>query len=208
MAIRKDARLLISIVALGLLAACAAPVSEPEQTGFLSDYSKLETKEKGYIGYIGDRAIEYDKFMVDPIEILFRRDPEDQKFSDEELEELKAYFIKEATEQLTKDDGYAVVTEPGPGVLRLRLGITEVDASIGALNVVLTTKITGAGLGGASAEGEAVDSVTGEQIAAMVRWESGSRIARAGLTKMGDAKLAINKWTRDWRQNIDDVHGR
>ncbi len=209
MAITRNARLPVSIVAVGMLAACAAPVSEPERTGFLSDYSKLEMKEEGHIGYVSDRLTEYDQFMFDPIEILFERDPEDREFSDEELDELKAYFLNEATEQLTKgDDGYAVVTEPGPGVLRLRIGITEVEETIGVLNVTIYTKVTGLGLGGAAAEGEAVDSVTGEQIAAMVRWGSGSRIARAGLTKMGDAKLAIDKWTRDWRKRLDAVHGR
>ena len=209
MAITRHARSLISIVSLGMLAACAAPVSEPERAGFLSDYSKLEMQKEGHIGYIGDRMAEYDKFMFDPIEILFERDPENQIFSDDDIEELKAHLLNEVTEQLTKgDDGYAVVTEPGPGVLRVRVGITEVEETIGVLNVTIYTKVTGLGLGGVAAEGEAVDSVTGEQIAAMVRWGSGSRIARAGLTKMGDAKLAIDKWSRDWRKRIDEVHGR
>ena len=187
---------------------CAAPVSEPEETGFLSDYSKLEMKEQGLINYISPRASEYDKFIIEPIAILFERDIEDPVFSDEELDELKAYLVKQLTKQLTKGDGYAVVTEPGPGVGRVRIGLTEVDETIGVLNVTIYTKITGLGLGGASAEGEVVDSITGEQIAAMVRWGSGSRVARAGLTQMGDAKLAIDKWTRDIRRKLDGVHGR
>lgn len=188
---------------------CAAPVSEPEQSGFLSDYSKLEMKEQGHINYIGPRVTEFDKFIIDPVAILFERDPVDPVFTDEELDELKAYLVKRLTRQLTKgDDGYAVVTEPGPGVARVRLGLTEVDETIGVLNVTIYTKVTGLGLGGASAEGELVDSMTGEQIAAMVRWGSGSRVARAGLTPMGDAKLAIDKWTRDMRRQLDELHGR
>ena len=67
-----------------------------------------------------------------------------------------------------------MVQEPGQGVARIRLGITEVDDTIGLLNVSTYTKITGAGLGGISLESEAVDSVTGEQLAAAVRWGSGS----------------------------------
>ena len=187
---------------------CAAPVSEPEATGFLSDYSKLEMKEHGLINYISPRASEYEKFIIEPIAILFERDAENPVFSDEELDELKAYLVKQLTKQLTKGDVYAVVTEPGPGVGRVRIGLTEVDETIGVLNVTIYTKITGLGLGGASAEGEVVDSITGEQIAAMVRWGSGSRVARAGLTPMGDAKLAIDKWTRDIRRKLDGVHGR
>ena len=195
-------------IVLIMMAGCAAPVSEPERAGFLSDYSKLEMQEVGLINYISDRAAEYDSFIIDPISILFEQDPENREFTDVDLEELKAYYVSELTEQLTKRDGYAVVTEPGPGVARLRIGITEVDETIGVLNITIYTKVTGLGLGGASAEGEAVDSVTGEQVAAMVRWGSGSRIARAGLTQLGDAKLAINKWTRDMRENLDRLHGR
>ena len=43
-------------------------------------------------------------------------------------------------------------------------------------------------------EGELVDSVTGEQIGAVIRWGSGSRILRAGFTHIGDAKIVINRW--------------
>lgn len=190
------------------LGGCAAPVSEPEQSGFLSDYSKLELVDEGRINYVSDRLDEYTSFIIEPVAILFRRDPEDQVFTDEELEGLKAYFVAELTEQLTKNDGFAVVTEPGPGVARMRIGLTEVDETIGVLNVSIYTKVTGLGLGGASAEGEMIDSVTGEQIAAMVRWGTGSRIFQAGLTKTGDAKIAINKWTKNLRELLDQVHGR
>ena len=76
------------------------------------------------------------------------------------------------------------------------------------MNVSIYTKISGLGLGGASAEGEIVDSVTGEQIVAVVRWGTGSRVFQAGLTKMGDAKIAINKWTKNLRDLLDQAHGR
>lgn len=194
--------------AILFLGGCAAPVSEPEQTGFLSDYSKLELVDEGKINYVSERIGEYDSFIIEPIAILFRRDAEDQEITDAELEDLKSYFVAELTEQLTKNDGFAVVTEPGPGVARMRIGLTEVDETIGVLNVSIYTKVTGLGLGGASAEGEMIDSVTGEQIAAMVRWGTGSRVLQAGLTKTGDAKIAINKWTRNLREQLDQVHDR
>ncbi len=34
------------LLGLFVLAGCAAPVGEPERTGFLSDYSKLEMQEE------------------------------------------------------------------------------------------------------------------------------------------------------------------
>jgi hypothetical protein len=194
------------LTGLFILAGCAAPVSEPERTGFLSDYSKLEMREEGKINYASERITEYKSFMIDPVAILFERDPVNPVFSDKELEDLKEHVVTELTKQLTKDDAYSVVSEAGPGVARFRLGLTEVDDTIGLLNVSTYTKITGLGLGGVSAEGELVDSVTGEQIAAMVRWGSGSRVTRAGYSHTGDAKLAIDKWTREFRKQLDDLH--
>ena len=196
------------LLGLFVLAGCAAPVSEPERTGFLSDYSKLEMQEEDKISYTSDRITEYKSFIIDPIAILFERNPETQVFSDKEVEDLKQYIVKELTEQLTKDGAYFVVTESGPGVGRIRLGLAEVDETIGFLNVSIYTKITGLGLGGLSSEGEMVDSVTGEQIAAYIRWGSGSRVMRAGYTRTGDAKLMINKWTREFRKELDALQGR
>ena len=193
-------------IVLVLLAGCAPPIEKPEEAGFLSDYSKLEMVEDGKINYIGDRLGEYDSFIIDPIVVLFRQDIEDREFSDEEIERLKAYFVEKMTEQLTKRNGYAVVTDPGPGVARFRIGLTEVEETIGVMNVSIYTKVTGLGLGGASAEGELVDSVTGEQLAAVVRWGTGSRVLKAGLTHMGDAKIAIDKWTKDLRELLDEHH--
>ena len=198
----------LTLAGVFVLAGCAPPIEKPEEAGFLSDYSKLEMVEQGKINYIGDRLGEYDSFIIDPIVVLFRQDVEDREFSDEEIERLKAYFVEQMTEQLTKRNGYAVVTDPGPGVARFRIGLTEVEETIGVMNVSIYTKVTGLGLGGASAEGELVDSVTGEQLAAVVRWGTGSRVLKAGLTRMGDAKIAIDKWTKDLRELLDELHNK
>ncbi len=111
-------------------------------------------------------------------------------------------------EALIKDDGYQIVEVVGPGTAKLRMGITGVDDTIGALNITIYTKITGAGLGGASMEGEIVDSMTGDQLGAAILWGSGSRVLRAGFTHTGDAKIVINRWAKDLRERIDGAHGR
>ncbi len=197
-----------TLTVLFVLAGCAAPVSQQEQTGFLSDYSKLELLEDGKINYVSDRTVEYESFIIDPVVILFERDEDYNEFTDKELEELKEYFVTELTGRLTKNDAYSVVSVPGPGVARFRFGITDVDDTIGVLNLSIYTKITGLGLGGLAIEGELVDSVTGEQLMAAIRWGSGSRVLRAGLTHMGDAKIAVDKWARDVSKIIYELHGR
>ncbi len=195
------------LAGLFVLAGCAAPVSQQEQTGFLSDYSKLELLKDGRIVYVSDSTVEYKSFIIDPVVILFERDEDYKEFTDKEIEDLKEYFLKKLTMRLTKDDAYSVVSDPGPGVARFRFGITDVDDTIGILNLSIYTKITGLGLGGLAIEGELVDSVTGEQLMAAIRWGSGSRVLRAGLTHMGDAKIAVDKWARDVSKLLDEMHG-
>ena len=196
------------LTAVLIFAGCAAPVSEPEKTGFLSDYSRLELIENDNLRYVGESVNEYESFIIDPIAILFERDAENPVFSDKELEDLRQHCVDALTKQLTKGDGYAVVNESGPGVARIRIGLTEVDDTIGLLNVSIYTKISGLGLGGASVEGEMVDSVTGEQIAAAIRWGSGSRVLRAGYTHTGDAKIQLDSWAKGVRKQLDEQHGR
>ena len=191
-----------------LLWACATTVSEQDQSGFLSDYSKLERIDDSALRFVDESAGDYSSFIIDPVVIAFRQQPDEQVFSDEELGELATYYEEAVIEALSKDDGYSIVDSPGPGVVRIRIGITDVKETIGILNLSIYTKITGLGLGGASFEGEITDSVTGEQLAAAVRWGTGSRILKAGITHMGDAKIAIKRWARDLRAQVDDAHSQ
>ncbi len=193
---------------LSALTAGCATVQDPGQAGFLSDYSNLEEVDENHLVYVSGNMGNYSKFIIDPIAMLYRQPEEKRIFSDEDLEELQAHFKTALSEALTEDDGYQVVEVAGPGTARLRLGITDVDDTIGALNITIYTKITGAGLGGAAMEGEVVDSITGEQIAAVSRWGSGSRILRAGYTHTGDAKILMDRWAKDLRDSIDEAHGR
>ncbi len=189
-----------------ILSGCANPVVEQEHSGFLSDYSGLEQVDSSTYIYLNEKLAGYSSFIIEPLVILYDRDPVNPEFSDEELDDLNDYFVKTMTRILTEDDTYQVVTEPGPGVARYRIGITDLDATNGALNVTIYTKVTGAGLGGIATETEMVDSVTGEQLSAAIRWGSGSRVLQAGFTRAGDAKILINRWIKDTRKAMDEMH--
>ena len=190
-----------------MVAGCV-PVKDPGRTGFLSDYSKLEEIKENHLVYDSGNLGDYSKFIIEPVALVYRQAEEKQVFTDQELEDLQTHFAAKVREALTEDDGYQVVEAAAPGTARLRIGITDVDDTIGVLNLSIYTKITGAGLGGAAMEGEMVDSVTGVQIAAVIQWGSGSRIGRAGFTHTGDAKRIINRWAKDLREMIDEEHGR
>ncbi len=199
----------VLVVSQILICACAAPpLSEIDQSGFLSDYSKLEKIDDNMLRFVDESVGDFSSFIIDPVVITFRQPPDEQVFTDEELSEITEYYDEAVIEALSKDEGYPIVEYPGPGVARLRIGITNVEETIGVLNLSIYTKITGLGLGGASFDGEIVDSVTGKQLAAVVRWGTGSRILKAGITHMGDAKIAIDRWAKDLRAQIDKAHGQ
>ena len=201
----RSATLTVLGMAVLVIGACAAPVTEQEHMSFISDYSLLEKSDENAYRYTSPKMMEYSIFMIEGPTMLFERETADgeRRFTDEDLEELSAYFRAHLETTLTDDGGYRVVNEPGQGVAKIRIGITALDATVGALNITVYTKITGAGLGGVAMEGEIVDSISGEQLAA---WGNGSRILRAGLTKLGDAKLRVNRWTKDLRKRIDAAH--
>jgi hypothetical protein len=93
-------------------------------------------------------------------------------------------------------------------VARFRLAITDLDKSSPVLNAIPQTKLVGTGLGGASMEGELLDSVTGEQIAAVVQSQVGKRLSLEGLSKWGDAKAVIDDWAETFVERLDEARKR
>ena len=112
----------------------------------------------------------------------------------------------EVTSQLL-GGGYRVVSQSGPGIARVRLAITDLRKDTAALNVLPQTRLTGLGLGGASMEGEILDSKTGRQVAAVVQTGEGARISLEGL-KLEDwnsAEEVIKGWAKQLRKVLDDL---
>ena len=129
------------------MAAGCATVQDPGRTGFLSDYSNLEEIKENHLAFDSGNLGNYSKFIIEPVAMLYRQPEEKRIFTDQELEDLQAHFKTAVSEALTEDDGYQVVEANAPGTARLRIGITDVDDTIGVLNLSIYTKITGAGLG-------------------------------------------------------------
>ena len=195
------------LLAMFVIAGCATPVKEQEQSGFLGDYSRLQKTDDDAYVYDSDKLGNYSTFVIDPVALLFTQDAEKPEYTEEEMDEITRHMNTELSNALT-DAGYTTVSNAAPGVGRVRIGITKIDASVGAANILIYTKITGVGLGGIATEAELVDSITGEQITAGIRWGSGSRVLRAGLTKQGDPKILINKWVKAFIKRLDKAHGK
>lgn len=199
-----------SIIWLALALLAAVPIGckkTAEHSGFLGDYSSLEPDARldGAISYFVPGALaRYDRFLIDPVVVHFAPNAEGTSLDPAKLAELAEYGHDQLVEGLSKS--YEVVTMPGPGVLRMRVAITDIKKSKAAWNILPQTKVMGVGLGGASIEAEAVDSVTGRRVAALVDSRPGARFSLAGLGAMDHAKEVIRLWIKDFVERIDAAH--
>ena len=185
--------------------------SQAAKTGFLGDYSKLESHPdiEGRFRYINPNVdgSKYSKFIVDPVAINLSEEGKEKNIDSKEIERLAKYFHSKIIGELRK--GYQIVGSSGPGVMRIRTSISEVDKTLPYLNIHPGTKLMGGGLGGAGAEMELVDSKSGQRIAAGIDNQKGSRLSMgAGLRWYGHAEEVMENWAKDLKKWVDKVHGK
>lgn len=182
--------------------------SQPKYSGFLGDYSGLRPSviEKGAEQYFHpSKAIaDYDAFMIDPVRVQFARGSDATAIDPAKILELSVYFREKLISQL-RSGGYSVKDKSGRNTLTVRVAITGLKKTNPLLNIHPATKMSGAGLGGASFEGECVDSVTGERIAAVVHSKKGSKTSmKAGLSDWDHAKQAMDFWAKTFVEQLNE----
>jgi hypothetical protein len=197
-----------------------------EVSGFLGDYSGLYPDPKNGDLLIYEKSKDalknYRKFIVDPVTVFLLPGAQDRGIDADDLDRLARYFSDAITDELI-GGGYEVVTEPGPGVLELRIAITNVEPTGGKKNAALqagtavasVTVAPGVGLlvprlsiGKVGIEGEMNDSVSGERMVAFVTGKGGRRWF-SGLNaykKWGDIEAAFRTWAKNFRKRLDQLH--
>jgi hypothetical protein len=168
-------------------------------SGFLSDYTKLEKGSGSVLRYVDPAALgSYSAFIVDPVKA--RINTSESKLTPEQVTDLANYMHTKIVEAV-QGAGKKVVHRPGPGVARARVALTDIDKSH-AVSILPQASLLGAGIGGASMEAEAVDSVTGKQVAAVVQSGQGSKIPFASLGDWTAAKQAIDGWAKEFQKRL------
>ncbi len=221
--------LLLAAGAVCVLAATGC-ASGPPQSGFLTDYSGFEElpEDAPIWEYVdpggrrsrlnariwGDRTNsqslgKYDRLLIDPVVVHLRPGSEGAWVAPEKLNEITQY-MRDALVAAFEDD-YPVVDEPGEGVLRFRIAVTDIYPEYDYVTPDLDqhpVKVWANSLpGGASTEGEAIDSVSGERIMGLITSVRGSYY---DSFKPGDewepSKRAIDGIARFFRKLMDDAH--
>lgn len=195
------------LISTFLLVAAAAMIvgcgpKTPVQTGFLSTYDNLKVVDNTRMRFVSEDLKNYSAFIVDPVELRVQENP--PVLTPEHRAEVAVYF-REAFIKVLTDRGYSVVDEAGVGVARVQLALTDVQTTTWWLNLHPASKLTGAGTGGASMEGEIVDSVTGEQLAAVVQAGKATQFKLDSFSTLTDVKQTIDGWANTAGQRLDDL---
>jgi uncharacterized protein DUF3313 len=180
-------------------------------SGFLGDYSKLERDPflDNSLSYTNPSTglKQYTKFIIEPVVVHFAPDADGTAIDPGDLKMLADYWRDEAVKALSRR--YTVVTEPGPGVLRIRAAITGVKKNVPLGSARSITRAPDIGLGGASMEAEALDARTGERVAAVVDSRSSSTLGLTGQRQTYDnAKEIMRLWVERFVARLDIIQSR
>ncbi len=180
-------------------------------SGFLGDYSQLETSEtnKNIMEYEkpGVNWKQYKRLMVDPIVVDYHPSTKSRRVKPAELVKLTDFFHEKIVKAV--DDAYPVTNTPAPDVLRIRVCITDIDPTNTSVNVATSVvAFVPLDMGGAGMEAEFIDSVTKERLFAAMEQRKGVPVnVMEGMSKFSHAKGAFKYWAKELRKQLDEVNG-
>jgi hypothetical protein len=231
-------RVLPLTLALLLLASVPLRSQEPskkqdklltQESGFLGDvYSKLgpDPGNSDWLIYFRNPDVlkKSNTFLLEPVKIFFVPEVQQRDIDPADQAKIAGYFTRAINDALLAGH-YNLVTEPGPGVMVLRLAITNVEPNGGKSNAVASgteavvahavVPVPGASelvprlkVGKVSIEGEMVDSASGEVEMAFMTSKSGRRFFSGlkAFQKWGDIDAAFRSWAKNLRQRLDKAH--
>ena len=188
-------------------------VGDKDFSGWLENYETLVFNEKrnAFIFSNKERVGAYHSVLLEPIELFSATGKADKARASEAME-----YLTEGVKAMLNEKGIAA-TQPGPGVARLKLAITGVEKSkeeLKAHNLIPVSAIfrgAQAASGNVATyiatmfEGEALDSVSGERIMAIVTKGISETKKRSGdeLT-FEDIKPTLDLWLERYSLTIDE----
>lgn len=139
---------LLGVLAVGL-GACARPAPVPppppvvsDPSGFLDDYALLQAGGEDDLRYVYRNPAadwrRYDRILLEPVTLWRSGRGSLDPVPERDLLRLAADF--ENALRARVGESFAIVDAPGPGVMRVRLAITEARASDPVLDVLTATR--------------------------------------------------------------------
>lgn len=217
-----------SFLALAAAAACATTPPPTLQTG-----PDAEVTIDGLVRVNNSRVpmaymkpdidlAPYTRYMLDPVEVSYRKDPGDRRrstggsgeqnfaLSPEQMEDFRQEFAEAVEEALTRDGAYELATEPAPDVLRI-------TASLLDLEVRMPTERAGSERQYTRSYGEVTlvlelrDSESGEVLVRAGERRDPTRNTDMHLAEVNpasvraDVRSMFRHWANLLRQRLDEV---
>ena len=201
------------LVLIGTVAGCSTTQQVTVQRGgvpgFLGDTTNLLApgdKDQASLRYISPAAqwTRYNKILLEPVS--FWADDK-TKIPAKDQQMLCNFLHQQLYDQLSTK--YEMVSEPGPGVMRLQVALVDADAATPVLRTISmvvpqaralsTLKYLATGtypfIGGAEAEAKMTDSETGNLLGEWVdKRVGGGSIKTAAQWEWGDAENVMKEW--------------
>ncbi|MFY7865650.1 DUF3313 family protein [Roseateles sp.] len=163
----------------------------------------------------------YSKVILDPVEVSFSKywDPKrtgsNFKLSNEEREDIRSGMATIVQEEFAKTlqakDGYPLVKEAGPDVLRVKVSIIDLYVNAPDTLAAVRTRTYVASAGEATLVAELRDSETGQVLARMVdRREArnfpGQLTWSNRVMNAQEAEIMASAWAKVLRKSLDKAH--
>lgn len=204
---------------------------EPQYSGFLEDYSGLvENPDSNLIyNYVYQKPdaelTGYTKFLIDAITLFPHPEADFKGINANDLTLLQKHFHEAMTKALSADGSYQIVEEPGPGVMRIRVAITDLVPVRPAMNTLTTwvpqMRIVSGVIGAATdsnffvgqigMEAEFLDAESHDRLAMLVSKQAGKKyVPFSGRTadttsKWAQIEQAMAYWAKKLRTRVDEI---
>jgi len=192
----------------------------PPPTGFLgNDYSLMTPPTEGsdqqaMLRYLNPSASwnSYSKIMIAPVTFWAA---DDSKVSAADQQALCNYMYNTLVKDLGKN--FAIVDQPGPGVMKLSVALTDATSAVPVLRSIsvvvpqaralslikMAATGTYAFVGSAQGAGKLNDSVSGQLLAAWAdKRVGGTAVKNVVVFQWGDAQNAIDYWANGLDQKL------
>ena len=204
--------LVLLVVTTSTLAMSAREVKTKDFSGWMKDYDSLTYNEErnAFLFFNEAKRGSYTKVILEEV-VVYSRDGE----ADPEIAEKSTSYLSQGLADLLASKGLAA-TEPGPGVLRLKLAITGAEKSKEDLKAYNFVPVAAVFRGAQAATGnvatyidamfeaEMVDSVSGDRVAAIVAKGIEETEKRSGdALTFDDVKPTLDKWLAQYDKTLD-----
>jgi len=211
------------IAVLALFAAvawtCAVTAAKEKPPETWDGLNRVDTKKVGLL-YKAPQADfgGYSKFSIDPVIVEFSKNWKPERGSVHKIDRVDRDGIKKGvaelfqqvlTEELQGKGGYAIVTEPGPDVLRLSPAIADLYINAPDTNYAGRSTTYTVSAGEMTLVMELRDSETGDLLARVIDKQA-SRDSEwlmwtNKVTNTAEAKQIMTKWAKLLREGLDNA---